>query len=627
MELRMKDKDCEAFWGTDPLAAEMALDRLAVEGPEIIRKLLPLDSPWPGHSWHSHVRLTRLCKLSGADVVPHLLDIIRNGAWHAKIAVSPCFAAFVGNSAVGEATYALLSSGDIDVQRIAIEALGYAAYGSGYSIAETARFGRPGPNASFIDKYTMAKLTYYSVQALLRIFAHSGKESLLQQCQELVDDFQKVRSDDFAWDIDAVMGELEPIAADALIKQWLTGENDHYRRRALVGLAHLRLRRTVPSLARYLDLESTGVAAGIALGNIVRPEAGKSVAKSIADGVTSPGVSWALSALYALKIDWPDCSKLAFSIAQGDDEVATQMRYSLALRGDRSVLRDLERRLDGDDPFDRGVSALSLARLLGAAAKPVLTDREKETSNPVESLLVLAALIHLGRHDLVGELDRTLQKFPLFINLRPIWKREVLAAIVVAEGPESKRATLWAEIARENLSRALRDLEALGVGPGTDNNFGNGPRMDNKRTASVFVSYSHKDSNWLEKFQVALKPLVRKGAIDLWDDTRLRPGSNWKDSIDIAMQQANVALLLASQNFLNSDFVVQHELKTLLAAARTKGTKILWVAIDHALYEETELNDIQAANSPRKPLVDLSGAQQKKEIVRICREVRDSLNP
>ncbi len=41
----------------------------------------------------------------------------------------------------------------------------------------------------------------------------------------------------------------------------------------------------------------------------------------------------------------------------------------------------------------------------------------------------------------------------------------------------------------------------------------------------VFVSYSHWDKKRLERLQVQLKPLVRTGDIDLWDDTRIQPGA------------------------------------------------------------------------------------------------------
>ena len=40
----------------------------------------------------------------------------------------------------------------------------------------------------------------------------------------------------------------------------------------------------------------------------------------------------------------------------------------------------------------------------------------------------------------------------------------------------------------------------------------------------VFVCYSHEDKKWLKRLQVHLKPMVRDGDIDLWDDTRIQPG-------------------------------------------------------------------------------------------------------
>lgn len=627
----MASADIEQFGDPDPLVSDRALERLATQGPEVIKELLPLDSSWPNRPWHARARLVRLCKRLGPAIVPHLLELIKVGAWHAKVTSSPCFRAFAGNDRVGGAILGLMDTNDIDVRRLTIEALGYAAYGGSYEIIQTTRYGNSGPVNSYpppVSKYYMEKFAFYAIQALLRIFAKSGEGSLLDQCQELLADFQEhVREEEFGWDIDGIMRELEPVAADALIRKWLEGSSDKYKNHALTGLSHLRLRRTLPVVARFLGQASTDLAAGIALGDTVHPDAGRLVASAISDGVASSGVTWALSTLYALKIDWPDCSPIIASVVHGDHEVGAQMRYSLALRCDKSVLKELETGLNSQQGWIRSVSAIALVRLLGAEAEPLLSGRENETSSSDEKLLVLAALIHMGRHDLLEQLDLVARQHD-FTLLRPIWKREVLAAFIAASPPGDRRPALWAEIANEDLGRVEQDLRTLGVQI-------NGIHEKSKIAAvpapiepitRVFVSYSHNDRNWLKTFQVALKPLLRRGTIDLWDDTRLKPGTNWKDSIDLAMKEANVALLLASQNFLNSDFVVQHELKTLLAAAQGRGVEIVWVAIDHALYEETELGALQAANDPQIPLVDLTKAQRQKEVVRICRYVRDLAN-
>lgn len=141
----------------------------------------------------------------------------------------------------------------------------------------------------------------------------------------------------------------------------------------------------------------------------------------------------------------------------------------------------------------------------------------------------------------------------------------------------------------------------------------------------VFVSYSHQDKEWLEKLQVHLKPLMRKGAINLWDDTQILPGDKWRDEINNALARAKVALLLVSPNFLSSDFIDQKELPQLLAAAENEGLKVIWIPISFSLYEETEIEQYQAAHSPGEPLDSLSVPDQNKALVKIAKTIRDTL--
>src|ERR1035438_2855808 len=122
-----------------------------------------------------------------------------------------------------------------------------------------------------------------------------------------------------------------------------------------------------------------------------------------------------------------------------------------------------------------------------------------------------------------------------------------------------------------------------------------------------FISYSHKEPEYLMELQEALVPYTGSGAFgDVWDDTRIPAGSEWREEIDSALGQARVAVLLVSRHFLASDFIRWHELPYLLEASQRKNVKVLWVAVSASGYKETGLKELQALNDPRNPLDSLS---------------------
>lgn len=143
----------------------------------------------------------------------------------------------------------------------------------------------------------------------------------------------------------------------------------------------------------------------------------------------------------------------------------------------------------------------------------------------------------------------------------------------------------------------------------------------------VFISYSHKDERWLEKLQTMMSPLIRKNAVPVWWDGKIKPSQKWRDEIDKALSSASVGVLLVSPNFLASDFINQKELPYLLDAADNKGVKLIWVLLQHCLYSETPIGDYQAAHDVSKPLNGLRGANLDAMLVDICREIQAATNP
>jgi hypothetical protein len=143
----------------------------------------------------------------------------------------------------------------------------------------------------------------------------------------------------------------------------------------------------------------------------------------------------------------------------------------------------------------------------------------------------------------------------------------------------------------------------------------------------IFISYSHDDSEWLSRFQEALRPYTRNKAIKVWDDTEIQPGAKWREEIKKALASAKVAVLLVTISFMASDFIHDVELQEFLRASETDGLRIVPVAVGPADYEETPLNAYQFVNKLDKTLMDImhQPAELDRELVRICRKIKEAV--
>lgn len=117
----------------------------------------------------------------------------------------------------------------------------------------------------------------------------------------------------------------------------------------------------------------------------------------------------------------------------------------------------------------------------------------------------------------------------------------------------------------------------------------------------IFLSYSHADVRYMKRLELFLKPLESRGIIDVWVDTRIEPGQEWRMEIKKALEAATVAVLLLSQDFIASDFIRTNELPPLLSAAKKRRTVLLMVLISPCTWEDA-LSKYQTINPPSKPL-------------------------
>ncbi|HEX3531845.1 MAG TPA: toll/interleukin-1 receptor domain-containing protein [Thermoanaerobaculia bacterium] len=142
---------------------------------------------------------------------------------------------------------------------------------------------------------------------------------------------------------------------------------------------------------------------------------------------------------------------------------------------------------------------------------------------------------------------------------------------------------------------------------------------------TVFISYAHQDRKWADELVTSLAPWLREKRVNLWDDSRIQPGENWQTEIQNALDEATVAVLLVTKDFLASDFITRHELPVLLERARANQLRLAWVAVGHSGVAATDLWQFQAVNDPGRPLEMLSRAQRNKAMVAIAKRIADAV--
>jgi hypothetical protein len=88
------------------------------------------------------------------------------------------------------------------------------------------------------------------------------------------------------------------------------------------------------------------------------------------------------------------------------------------------------------------------------------------------------------------------------------------------------------------------------------------------------------------------------------------------------MEEAAIAILLISADFLASEFIASNELPPLLAAAEAKGTRIIPVIVKPSRFLRDErLSRFQAINDPARPVIVMMEAEREELFARLTETI------
>jgi TIR domain len=140
----------------------------------------------------------------------------------------------------------------------------------------------------------------------------------------------------------------------------------------------------------------------------------------------------------------------------------------------------------------------------------------------------------------------------------------------------------------------------------------------------IFVSYSHPDEQWRQRFETISKPMSRETQIEFWSDKKLKAGK-WEKQIEAAKQKAQAAVLLVSPAFLASDYITQKELPYFLKAHEERNLTIFWFNLEPCdLKWHPEIKEFQAITlGDLKPLSSLTDWEWQETMVHGCGMIDD----
>jgi TIR domain. len=119
----------------------------------------------------------------------------------------------------------------------------------------------------------------------------------------------------------------------------------------------------------------------------------------------------------------------------------------------------------------------------------------------------------------------------------------------------------------------------------------------------VFISYSHKDEDLVERLEVYLKVLQNQKIITVLHSHRDVPGVDYAKEIEKNLSTAQIVLLLVSVDFLASYYCYRIEFERAMERHEQHEAFVIPVILRPSSWEDTPLGKLQALPKGGKPVV------------------------
>ncbi len=140
----------------------------------------------------------------------------------------------------------------------------------------------------------------------------------------------------------------------------------------------------------------------------------------------------------------------------------------------------------------------------------------------------------------------------------------------------------------------------------------------------VFISYSHQDQALRQKLDNHLANLKRQNIITSWYDGDITSGTEWQPQIMEHLNNAQIILLLISDDFMASDFCYSIEMTQAIARHNANQARVIPIILRPVDWKGAPFEKIQALPTGGKPVTNWSN--QDDAFVDVVRGIRKAIN-
>jgi hypothetical protein len=141
-----------------------------------------------------------------------------------------------------------------------------------------------------------------------------------------------------------------------------------------------------------------------------------------------------------------------------------------------------------------------------------------------------------------------------------------------------------------------------------------------------FICYARQNSQFLEaellRFLEGLKPKV-----EFWYDDRAVLGDRWSPEIETHLREAQIVILLISQDFLTSSYIQRNELPIIKNRLATNQIRVIGIIVEECLHAKNKwINSLQLFHPNSRAINSLPRRRRTAELKTFSEKIEETID-